>query len=76
LRYVDNQGSFTESYPQNPNGSSEGFTGFTNDSGRFTIMMPHPERVFRTVSNSWHPHDWGEYSPWIHIFKNARKWVG
>ena len=76
LRYIDNQGQPTEQYPLNPNGSVQGVTGFTNDDGRVTIMMPHPERVFRSVSNSWHPGDWGEYSPWIKIFHNARRWAG
>ncbi|MCY3769172.1 MAG: phosphoribosylformylglycinamidine synthase [Gammaproteobacteria bacterium] len=75
LRYVDHRGQATEVYPYNPNHSDSGFTAFTNDDGRFTIMMPHPERVFRTVSNSWHPPGWGEYSPWIRIFQNARHWV-
>jgi phosphoribosylformylglycinamidine synthase len=76
VRYVDNSGKPTDKYPLNPNGSGDGMTGFTNEDGRFTIMMPHPERVFRSVSNSWHPKGWGEYSPWIKIFQNARKWVG
>ena len=75
LRYIDNCGNPTTVYPYNPNGSANGLTGFTNADGRVTIMMPHPERVFRTVSNSWHPDDWGEYSPWIKIFLNARAWV-
>ena len=78
LRFVDNHGHATETYPANPNGSAGGVTGFTNDDGRFTIMMPHPERVFRAVCNSWRPSgrdDWGEYSPWIRIFRNARVWV-
>jgi phosphoribosylformylglycinamidine synthase len=76
LRFVDNTGQPTQTYPYNPNGSIQGLTGFSNQDGRVTIMMPHPERVFRTLSNSWHPDDWGEYSPWIRIFQNARKWVG
>ena len=75
LRYIDNCGNPTTVYPYNPNGSANGLTGFTNADGRVTIMMPHPERVFRTVSNSWHPGDWGEYSPWIKMFLNARDWV-
>ncbi len=75
LRYIDNRGNPTTVYPYNPNGSANGLTGFTNADGRVTIMMPHPERVFRTVSNSWHPDDWGEYSPWIRMFLNARDWV-
>ncbi|UJF20064.1 phosphoribosylformylglycinamidine synthase [Vibrio sp. SS-MA-C1-2] len=72
LRYVDNQGSVTENYPSNPNGSPNGMTGLTNEDGRVTIMMPHPERVFRTVANSWHPEEWGEDSPWMRMFRNAR----
>ena len=78
LRFVDNHGRASEVYPANPNGSPGGVTGFTNEDGRFTIMMPHPERVFRAVCNSWRPcgeDDWGEYSPWIRIFRNARVWV-
>ncbi len=75
LRYIDNRGNPTTVYPYNPNGSANGLTGFTNADGRFTIMMPHPERVFRTVTNSWHPEDWGEYSPWFRMFRNARDWV-
>ena len=76
VRYVDNYGAATEQYPQNPNGSPLGITGLTTDDGRFTIMMPHPERVFRTVQNSWHPDTWGEDGPWLHMFRNARKQVG
>ncbi|WP_455814145.1 phosphoribosylformylglycinamidine synthase [Pseudomonas graminis] len=73
LRFVDNFGKVTQQYPANPNGSPNGITAVTNESGRVTIMMPHPERVFRTVSNSWHPAEWGEDSPWMRIFRNARK---
>ncbi len=76
LRYVDGRGRLAERYPSNPNGSPEGITGLTTADGRFTIMMPHPERCFRTVQMSWHPDEWGENSPWIHMFGNARKWVG
>jgi phosphoribosylformylglycinamidine synthase len=76
LRYVDNYDQVTERYPQNPNGSPQGVTGFTSTDGRATIMMPHPERVFRTVSNSWYPDDWQEDSPWMRMFRNARKFVG
>ncbi|MDD3448948.1 MAG: phosphoribosylformylglycinamidine synthase subunit PurQ, partial [Gammaproteobacteria bacterium] len=76
LRYVDNRGRATERYPANPNGSPEGVTGMTTADGRFTIMMPHPERVFRSVTNSWHPDDWGEDGPWLRMFRNARVWVG
>jgi len=76
LRYVDNFGKVTQNYPANPNGSPNGITAVSNESGRVTIMMPHPERVFRTVSNSWHPAEWGEDSPWMRIFRNARKQLG
>lgn len=76
LRYVDNRGNRTEAYPYNPNGSPEGVTGLTTPDGRFTIMMPHPERVFRTVQHSWHPAEWGQDGPWLRMFRNARKWVG
>ncbi|MGZ9039213.1 MAG: phosphoribosylformylglycinamidine synthase subunit PurQ, partial [Burkholderiales bacterium] len=76
LRYVDNYGKETEIYPFNPNGSPQGITGLTTPDGRFTIVMPHPERVFRTLSHSWHPDDWGEDGPWLRIFRNARQFVG
>ncbi|MCY4050465.1 MAG: phosphoribosylformylglycinamidine synthase [Gammaproteobacteria bacterium] len=76
MRFVDNCGYVTERYPWNPNGSPEGATGFTSRDGRFTILMPHPERVFLTNSNSWHPQHWRKYSPWIKLFRNARTWVG
>ena len=76
LRYVDNAGSVTESYPANPNGSPNGITAVTSETGRVTIMMPHPERVFRTVANSWHPENWGEDGPWMRIFRNARRQLG
>ncbi|MBP2167914.1 phosphoribosylformylglycinamidine synthase [Erwinia toletana] len=76
LRFVDNFGKVTQDYPANPNGSPNGITAVSNESGRVTIMMPHPERVFRTVSNSWHPAEWGEDSPWMRIFRNARKQLG
>lgn len=76
LRYVDNHGKVTENYPANPNGSPNGITAVTSENGRVTIMMPHPERVFRTVSNSWHPAEWGEDGPWMRIFRNARKQLG
>jgi phosphoribosylformylglycinamidine synthase len=72
LRFVDNHGNITENYPANPNGSPNGITALTNANGRVTITMPHPERVFRTVSNSWHPEEWGEDGPWMRIFRNAR----
>jgi len=76
LRFIDNTGVPTEVYPYNPNGSPGGLTGVTTADGRFTIMMPHPERVFRTVQMSWHPAEWGEDSPWMQMFRNARRWVG
>ncbi|MBT8116615.1 MAG: phosphoribosylformylglycinamidine synthase [Gammaproteobacteria bacterium] len=75
-RYVDGHGAVAARYPQNPNGSPLGITALTTSDGRATIMMPHPERVFRTVTCSWHPHDWGEDSPWMRMFRNARVWVG
>ena len=75
LHYVDHSGSPTETYPLNPNGSPGGLTGFTTADGRATIMMPHPERAFRTVQNSWHPDDWNEDAPWMRLFRNARSWV-
>ena len=76
LRFVDTRGTQTESYPLNPNGSPAGIAGLCSDDGRATICMPHPERVYRTVQNSWHPDDWGEDGPWMRIFRNARAWVG
>jgi phosphoribosylformylglycinamidine synthase len=76
LRYVDNWGQATEIYPNNPNGSPLGIAGLSNQDGRFTIMMPHPERVFRAVQNSWHPKDWGEDSPWMRMFRNVRVALG
>ena len=76
LRYVDHYGKPTESYPFNPNGSPQGITGLTTPDGRFTIMMPHPERVFRAAQHSWRPEGWGEDGPWLRMFRNARKWVG
>ncbi len=72
LRYVDNHGAATERYPFNPNGSALGLTGFTTRDGRVTIMMPHPERVFRSVQHSWRPSVWGEDGPWMRLFRNAR----
>jgi phosphoribosylformylglycinamidine synthase len=76
LRFVDNRGETTEVYPFNPNGSPQGLTAVTTADGRFTVMMPHAERVFRSVQQSWHPEPWGEDSPWMRMFRNARKWVG
>lgn len=76
LKYVDFDGNDTECYPYNPNGSENGVTGLTSSDGRVTIMMPHPERVYRTVQNSWYPDSWGEDAPWLRMFQNARLWVG
>jgi len=75
LSYVDNHGVMTERYPLNPNGSPFGITGLHNADGRVTIMMPHPERVFRTVTNSWAPPEWGSKGPWFRMFENARVWL-
>lgn len=75
LQYVDSQHRVTMDYPLNPNGSPEGITGITNQSGRVTLLMPHPERVFRSVQFSWKPETWGEHSPWAQLFDNARCWV-
>lgn len=80
LRYVDNYGAPTTEYPKNPNGSPDGVTGFTTADGRFTIMMPHPERTARTLQMSWAP-DWlktqsPDASPWLRMFRNARRWLG
>ncbi len=75
-RYVDHRGNPTETYPNNPNGSPTGISGLTTDDGRVTIMMPHPERVFRTVQYSWHPDAWGEDGPWMRFFRNARVAIG
>jgi phosphoribosylformylglycinamidine synthase len=75
-RFIDNKHNVTEQYPLNPNGSPFGMTALTTTDGRCTILMPHPERVFRTVAMSWHPADWPEDSPWMRLFRNARSWVG
>ena len=75
MRYVDNRRRPTEHYPENPNGSPLGIAALSNVDGRITITMPHPERVFRTVQNSWHPQEWGEDSGWMRLFRNARVWV-
>jgi len=76
MRYVDHHGQPTEAYPFNPNGSPEGLTAVTTADGRFTVLMPHPERVFRNVLMSWTSGDRSELSPWMCMFRNARKWVG
>ncbi len=76
LRFVDATGQRTERYPSNPNGSPEGLTSVTTADGRFTVLMPHPERVFRNVQMSWTHGDRSAVSPWMRLFRNARKWVG
>jgi phosphoribosylformylglycinamidine synthase len=75
LRFVDHYGKVTERHPFNPNGSPAGITGLTTPDGRFTVVMPHPERVFRSVQMSWSPDNAGEDSPWMRMFHNARTWV-
>jgi len=75
-RFIDNYGQVATTYPSNPNGSLHGITALTNTDGRVTIMMPHPERVARTVQNSYAPEAWGEDGPWTRMFRNARVWVG
>jgi phosphoribosylformylglycinamidine synthase len=75
-RFVDGTGVVTQRYPANPNGSPRGIASVTTPDGRLTVIMPHPERVFRTVQLSWHPPGWGEDSPWMRMFRNARVWVG
>jgi phosphoribosylformylglycinamidine synthase len=75
MRFVDNTGAVTEAYPFNPNGSPGGLTAVTTADGRFTAMMPHPERVFRNVQMSWTSLDKNEFSPWMQLWRNARKWV-
>jgi phosphoribosylformylglycinamidine synthase len=82
--FVDGNGNATETFPMNPNGSPRGMTAFTTPDGRFTIMMPHPERVALNVNLSWRPGDWPartsdgmpQTSPWMRMFANARVWVG
>ncbi len=76
LRSIDHRGVATETYPCNPNGSPQGITGLTTPDGRYTILMPHPERVHRSVQLSWHPPGWGDASPWMRMFRNARVWLG
>jgi len=75
LRYIESDGTAAERYPANPNGSPAGITGLSSADGRVTILMPHPERVFRAVQYSWHPDGWGEDGPWLRLFRNARAWV-
>ncbi|HKJ87023.1 MAG TPA: phosphoribosylformylglycinamidine synthase subunit PurQ, partial [Gammaproteobacteria bacterium] len=76
LRYVDNRGRPAEEYPGNPNGAPDAISGMTTTDGRYTILMPHPERLFRSVQHSWHPADWPEDGPWLRLFRNARAWLG
>jgi phosphoribosylformylglycinamidine synthase len=76
MRFLDNDLSVASRYPANPNGSPAGIAGLTSLDGRATIMMPHPERVFRTVQNSWAPDEWGEDGGWMRLFRNARRWLG
>jgi phosphoribosylformylglycinamidine synthase len=76
MRFIDHAGRATEAYPANPNGSPEGLTAVTTADGRFTVLMPHPERVFRNVQMSWTTGDIGAASPWMRMFGNARRWVG
>jgi phosphoribosylformylglycinamidine synthase len=75
MHYLENDATVATRYPANPNGSPEGLTGFCSKDGRVTIMMPHPERVIRTVQYSWHPDSWAEDAPWLRLFRNARVWV-
>ncbi len=75
MQFVDNRGRLTQHYPENPNGSPLGIAALSNADGRITITMPHPERVFRSVQNSWHPPEWGEDSGWMRLWRNARVWV-
>jgi phosphoribosylformylglycinamidine synthase len=75
-RFIDNGGAVAQRYPANPNGSPKGMCALTTPDGRVKIMMPHPERVFRTVQMSFHPREWKEDSPWMRLFRNARVWVG
>ena len=76
MRYIDNRGVVATGYPFNPNGSPDGLAGVTTADGRFTIMMPHPERTFRSVQMSWQPPGLGDDAPWLEMFRNARNWLG
>ncbi len=76
MQHINNKSTPTETYPFNPNGSPQGITGLTSLDGRFSIMMPHPERIFRAVQNSWRPDNWKEDSPWMRMFRNARSFIG
>jgi len=75
VRYASGRGEIAQRYPENPNGSPDGVTGLCNRDGRVTILMPHPERLLRQVNYSWAPADWGEHSPWMQMFINARQWL-
>jgi len=80
VRFVDGRGAVATTYPKNPNGSPAGITGVTSADGRVTLMMPHPERIFRAVQHSWCPGDWDEKfagrGPWLRMFEGARQFVG
>ncbi|HEY7996385.1 MAG TPA: phosphoribosylformylglycinamidine synthase subunit PurQ, partial [Steroidobacteraceae bacterium] len=76
VRYIHNDRSIASTYPANPSGTPFGIAALCNNDGRVTITMPHPERSFRYVQNSWHPRDVGEYSGWTRLFRNARRFVG
>ncbi|WP_206998466.1 phosphoribosylformylglycinamidine synthase [Trinickia mobilis] len=76
MRFIDHRGQATERYPFNPNGSPAGITSVTTPDGRFSVLMPHMERVHRTLQMSWHPEGWGDASPWMRAFQNARRWIG
>jgi phosphoribosylformylglycinamidine synthase len=76
MHYIDNRGAVATTYPFNPNGSPEGIAGVTTADGRFTIMMPHPERTFRSVQMSWQPPGLGDDAPWLTMFHHARRWLG
>ena len=75
MRFIDNNLNATEAYPANPNSSPLGITSVSNHDGRVTIMMPHPERVFRAVTNSWHPDDWQGDGAWLRLIRKARVFV-
>jgi phosphoribosylformylglycinamidine synthase len=75
FRYLDGSGAVATTYPANPNGSPDGIAGLASADGRATLLMPHPERVFRSAQMSWHPRAWGDASPWLRMFRNARRWI-